>query len=259
MDTLRPQILSHLASVSEPVTANHLATSIATAADAAEVRNYLRLLVQQGKVQRHHTSDGILRYSLTGAESRPAFAPAPAPASKPAPVSVPAAAKKSTTSAPLTRLQTQMLAMLSVTPQSAGELIKRGPFTKKQVSNLLQHLQGKGLVVKHGGFGNSAWSLASGVTAPPALPPALIPPRRLTPAAGQAKGDVPAAGAAAGPVLKALESNHTTATDALDLYIASVVDPEIFAALKRCTAEAKRALDAYNTVERALPRVGAAP
>jgi hypothetical protein len=266
MDTLRPQILSHLDSASEPVTAHHIATAIATAADAAEVRNYLRILVQQGKVQRHHSSDGILRYSLAGTALHPSPAPSPtsvAPAPAPGPVPAPAPKTEHATSMLPTRLQTQMLGMLSATPQSAGELIRRGPFTKKQVSNLLQHLQSKGLVVKHGGMGNCTWSLADGVTRP-ALPPATTTLLRPAPTAKPAsqpsdlQRNNPAGGEEASRVLKALESNHTTANDALDLYIASVVDPTIFAALKLCASEAQRALDAFNASGRAPTRVKAA-
>lgn len=156
MDSLRPQIVQHLGTLSEPISARDLAVAIATAADAAEIRNDLRDLVLQHRVKRHHNSDGILRYSLIDKESREdSVDPTRAASEQPVTSALPSQTKAVSVGA----LQAKMLSLLSVTPISPNDLAVRGSFTSKQTSNLLQLLQGKGLAIRHGNLSHSTWSL----------------------------------------------------------------------------------------------------
>ena len=71
------------------------------------------------------------------------------------------------------------------------------------------------------------------------------PPAKKTPALKERRRDFLAAAEQSQNVLKALEFNRDTARDALELYVASVVDGSIYNGLQGALNSAQTALDAF--------------
>lgn len=234
-------VLKHLETCSEPIDAPALAHACDCADDMGALNRFLRGAVLQNKVKRHHNSDGILRYSLISRQTQPLqdSSLASQPTVDPQDRSTPAEVK-------VGALQAKMLGVLSANPMSATDLATRGGFTGKQASNLLQLLQSKGLAQRHVTAGQSAWSRAEGVP----TPAISASKERKTTASKRAttperKRDFLAASEDAQRVLQGLEFSHRVAKDALDLYVASVVNPVIFTALTKAVTETRAALDAF--------------
>jgi hypothetical protein len=248
-------VLNHLESCNEPIDAPALARACDCADDMGALNRFLHGAVLQRRVKRHHNSDGILRYSLVSRHAQPPLGSTSAsqPTLERTAPSTPGAVK-------VGALQAKMLNALSDTPMSAPDLAVRGGFTSKQASNLLQLLRSKGLAEKHMAAGQSTWSRVQGAPHPAVSaskePPATASKKATAP---ERKRDFLAAAENAQRVLQGLEFSHRVAKDALDLYVASVVNPLIFTALTKAVTETRAALDAFvepgrKAAESAQPR-----
>ena len=76
--------------------------------------------------------------------------------------------------------------------------------------------------------------------------PRRPPPAKKAPALKESRRDFLAAAEQSQNVLKALMFNRDTARDALELYVASVVDPSIYIGLQGALSSAQTALDAFT-------------
>lgn len=198
---LDAQILIHLNHIVDPCTIQDIAHALGLLEPGDSVPERLRStltgLVRHQQIKRHHTSDGVLRYTarvkapapsvkplLADVDAVPAVNPSPSPGLEPTPVVKP----------------------LSVPPQKApvpfeGERVAKAPykmgvadsvlaafipgdrpvmrfqisrrlgtsFSVTQVNTALGTLKNKGLLVKTGTTSNAHWSLASDAGAPPPL------------------------------------------------------------------------------------------
>jgi hypothetical protein len=138
----------------------------------------------------------------------------------------------------------RVLAALTHEPQRAVDIAARLGLLHTAVRDVLKVLKKKDQVLLHGRGLSATWSLPAGVlpsTKRTATPPPAKNPRPLN----EKRRDFLAAAEQSQNVLKALEFNRDTARDALDLYVASTVDPAIYAGLKGAMEAAQTALDAF--------------
>lgn len=253
MLTIEPHVvLKFLATVAVPVDVRQMADGLGADVTVAQLNPVLTGLVHHQQVKRLHSGDGILRYTLVGVESKPAATPAPGhppvaakPAAAPVQSTPPAAAKApKPATVSLTFSKPLVLATLGgKAPKTMREIAQQlaMKLTVQQVQHALKSMVREGEIIKHGTLTNASYTQASGSPARVATPP----PAKKAHVLREHKRDFLAAAEDAQRVLKALEFSRSTASDALDLYVASVVDADIYAALKRSANDAQAALDAY--------------
>lgn len=254
------QAAVHAALTEEPVTAQAIVEKVDGNPSLNMVQYALRDLIAQDKAKRHHSGDGILRYSRMGAPAAPVPAPAPKPTPTPKPVAIttPAPAPKpesgTTTALGATPavIRDRVLATLSDTPQSARDIAAQTGLPQTSVRTALKRLRALGMAELEGATTSAKWHRATAPrpsTSAPAKPSltrtALPPPAKKAAVLGERKRDFLAAAEQSQNVLKALEFNRDTARDALQLYVASLVDSAIYEGLNGALNSAQSALDAF--------------
>lgn len=144
------------------------------------VRSHLTIMVRNQQVKRHHSSDGVLRYSLAagGTKAAPAATPAgaPSPAAAPAVEPAPAAPPAAPRAQPQrhryeTGVSDRVLAvMVKGEPPVPRVMIERRiypPLKTTQVLSALIALSRKGLVVRVGNTAGARWMLKETAALPP--------------------------------------------------------------------------------------------
>jgi hypothetical protein len=124
--------------------------------------------------------------------------------------------------------------------EGANGMGKRGTYTRAQHVIVIF---GESHAVRHA---DRATDISTSSAPTPSTKRTATPPpaKKLRPLS-ERRRDFLAAAEQSQNVLKALEFNRDTARDALDLYVASAVDPTIYAGLKGAMEAAQTALDAF--------------
>lgn len=218
MSTSEGDILRHLATVTAPIDVRELARALGT--DGIPRLNYeLGNLVRKRFVKRHHCGDGVLRYTLP---EGPVRSGAKAYAVHPAALSTSGKNKPGVSASAVLKV---MSATVAMTKNQIAALVD---LTDMQVMGAIQSLRRAGKIIKHGNFTDATWTLAPVLAA----------------AAPAAAGTKPAPDAT--DTADALEHAVEMAEAALDAYIQSKVEQDVYTLLVRSAKAARAARDQFQ-------------
>lgn len=234
MSTSEGDILRHLGTVTAPIDVRELARALDT--QNIDGLNYgLGNLVRKQRVKRHHSGDGVLRYTLPEGTYRQVQAVAVHPASL-----LPGGKNKPGVSA------SKVLAVISDTePQTKNQIVKLTDLTDMQVQGALQALRRAGLIVKHGKFTDARWTRATQDDQANLPPQAKSFPCHTAPVvpskAARATAEAPPPTAASEEHDRAV----AMAEAALQRYVESCVDQHVHQLLHASVVAAKAARDRH--------------
>jgi hypothetical protein len=249
MADLQTNIIEFLTNALTSQTQAEIASVCGNSANVDSIGSLLKKLWNQARINREECADGHPRYYMSAPQKNlQAKEPAIAPANQVTGVAAPKLNSGIASSV--------LAVMHGRAPLSVDDLVPLLPdLSKTQIANNLYLMRSDGRVDRTMRGNVSLWSVpAEGskpvgeaiiVAAPKAA--ATKKPAKTTGRNGEAPQprDFLAAAESAQKTLKALEFSHSTAADALDVYLYSVADPVIYRALRDSEQSAKAALERF--------------